>query len=163
QLVDQDGGRGAVGDGGEPGAAVDDHRAAAVQAVRPGGVVLLREAAGVVVAPLPAAELGDADADFVQVHAGAGVGAVVASRPVAAGRSGRDVGARVGGAQVDLDRGAADAAPAGVAVGRVVGDARADRLVEVVLFDERQYQHRPVGAEVLVVVVDGADERPHED
>src|SRR5262249_4007671 len=115
------------------------------------------EAVGVVVAPLAVAEDGDADGAAVPVHAGADVGAVVAARPTAAGGVGGRGTAQVGGAQVRLDDGAADAPPAGVAVGRVVLDAGADGLVQVVLLDVGQDEDGPVGSEVLVVVGDVAD------
>src|SRR5207245_2841901 len=118
------------------GAAVDDHGAAAGPAGRPRRVVFRGEAVGVVVVPLAAGVGGDADGAAVPVHAGAGVGAVVAARPAAAGGVGRDVVALVGRAQVGLDGGAADAAPAVVAGGRVSVDAGAGLLEEVVLLDE---------------------------
>src|SRR5262249_35280081 len=130
-LVEQDRVGGAVGNVGEAAAVVDAEGAAAA-----------------VVAALEADGVGGTGEGVVE-PAGAPVGRVIAPRPAAAVQCEGDVGARVGGAEVDGDGIAADAPPALVAAvaGHVVDDAGLVQRVQVALFGEGQDEDRPVGAE----------------
>ena len=160
QFVDENGGRGAVGEEVQFGAAVHDHGSAAGPSGHVGRIVFDGVPVRVVVLPRStgAALVGDADRSAVPVHAGAGVGSVIPAGPISTRGIGRGFVPHIGRAEVSLDPVAANGTPVRVAVNGIVLNAARDLTVHGTLLDVRQNEYGPVRPEVLVVVGNVADE-----